>query len=100
MTVAIKYATVRNRPMRQLFADDPHRGERFTAEAAGIYLDYSKNRITGETVQLLVRLAEECSLRERIAAMFSGEPINVTEKRAVLHTANRMEVLCRSQHKS
>tara|TARA_R110002110_G_scaffold167482_1_gene368482 strand:- start:31116 stop:32783 length:1668 start_codon:yes stop_codon:yes gene_type:complete len=83
------YATVRNRNLRQLFADDPQRGERFTAAAVGIYLDYSKNLITGETVQLLVRLAEECGLRERIAAMFSGEPINVTEKRAVLHTALR-----------
>tara|TARA_R110001592_G_scaffold148073_1_gene372685 strand:- start:22801 stop:24468 length:1668 start_codon:yes stop_codon:yes gene_type:complete len=83
------YATVRNLHLRQLFADDPHRGARFTAEAAGIYLDYSKNRITEQTLQLLVRLAEECGLRERIAAMFSGEPINVTEKRAVLHTALR-----------
>ena len=85
----VHYATVRNRHLRQLFADDPHRGERFTAEAAGIYLDYSKNRITEETLQLLVRLAEESGLGERIAAMFSGEQINVTEKRAVLHTALR-----------
>jgi len=85
----VHYATVRNRHLRQLFADDPHRGERFTAEAAGIYLDYSKNRITEETLQLLVRLAEESGLGERIATMFSGEQINVTEKRAVLHTALR-----------
>ena len=85
----VHYATVRNRHLRQLFAEDPHRGERFTAEAAGIYLDYSKNRITEETLQLLVRLAEESGLGERIAAMFSGEKINVTEKRAVLHTALR-----------
>jgi glucose-6-phosphate isomerase len=75
--------------LRQLFADDPGRGERLTVEAAGIYLDYSKNRITDETMRLLVQLAEECGLRERIEAMFSGEKINVTEKRAVLHTALR-----------
>ncbi|MCF8467305.1 MAG: glucose-6-phosphate isomerase [Sneathiella sp.] len=83
------YATMRNLHLRQLFADDPHRGERLTAEAAGIYLDYSKQRITGETIRLLMRLADECGLRERIAAMFHGERINVTEKRAVLHTALR-----------
>ena len=82
-------AAIRNLHLRQLFAEDPRRGERLTAEAAGIYLDYSKNRITDETVRLLVTLAEECGLRERIAAMFRGEPINVTEKRAVLHTALR-----------
>ena len=81
--------TIRNLHLRQLFAEDPRRGERLAAEAAGIYLDYSKNRITDETIQLLVRLAEECGLRERIAAMFCGEQINVTEKRAVLHTALR-----------
>ncbi len=86
------YQTIRNLHLRQLFADDPRRGERFTAEAAGIYLDYSKNRITEETIRLLVCLAEECGLRERIAAMFSGEKINVTEQRAVLHTALRAPV--------
>jgi glucose-6-phosphate isomerase len=75
--------------LRQLFADDPNRGERFTAEAAGLYLDYSKNRITDETLHLLVQLAEECGLRERIEAMFRGEAINVTEQRAVLHIALR-----------
>ena len=75
--------------MRQLFADDPQRGEHFTAEAAGIYLDYSKNRITDETCRLLVQLAEECDLRKHIDAMFSGERINSTEHRAVLHTALR-----------
>jgi glucose-6-phosphate isomerase len=75
--------------LRQLFADDPRRGERFACEAAGIYLDYSKNRITEETIRLLVNLADECGLRERIAAMFKGEAINVTEKRAVLHVALR-----------
>ena len=75
--------------LRQLFADDPKRGERFTAEAAGLYLDYSKNRITDETLHLLVQLAEECGLREHIEAMFRGDAINVTEQRAVLHIALR-----------
>ena len=83
------YQAIHNLHMRQLFADDPQRGERFTAEAAGIYLDYSKNRITDETCRLLVQLAEECDLRKRIDAMFSGEHINSTEQRAVLHTALR-----------
>ena len=75
--------------LRELFARDPARGERLTAEAAGVYLDYSKNRITDETVLLLVRLAEDCGLRARIDAMFGGEKINVSEKRAVLHVALR-----------
>ncbi len=83
------YPSVRDRHLRQFFADDPRRGERLTAEAAGIYLDYSKNRITDETIRLLMRLAEECGLRERIDAMFRGVPINLTEKRAVLHVALR-----------
>jgi len=83
------FATVSKLHLRQLFADDPLRGERMTAETAGIYLDYSKNRITDETIKLLMKLAEECGLRERIDAMFSGETINVTEKRAVLHSALR-----------
>ncbi|MGB5079689.1 MAG: glucose-6-phosphate isomerase, partial [Burkholderiales bacterium] len=82
-------ATIRNLHLRQLFADDPRRGERLTAEAAGIYLDYSKNRVTDETLRLLLALAGECGLRERIDAMFRGERINLTEKRAVLHTALR-----------
>ena len=82
-------ATIRNLHLRQLFADDPRRGERLSAEAAGIYLDYSKNRVTHETLRLLLALAGECGLRERIDAMFRGERINVTEKRAVLHTALR-----------
>lgn len=77
------------RHLRQLFADDPQRGERFTAEACGLYLDYSKNRITEETIQLLIELAEACNLREHIEAMFTGRKINVTEQRAVLHTALR-----------
>ena len=80
---------VRGLHLRQLFAQDPHRGERLTAEAAGIYLDYSKNRITDETIRLLVGLAKECGLSQRIEAMFTGERINVTEKRAVLHIALR-----------
>ncbi len=80
---------VRSMHLRDLFARDPGRGERLTAEAAGVYLDYSKNRITDDTVPLLVRLAEDCGLRARIDAMFSGEKINVTEQRAVLHVALR-----------
>ena len=80
---------VRELHLRKLFADDPERGERMTAEAVGIHLDYSKNRITGETMTLLLRLAEESGLRERIDAMFRGEKINITEKRAVLHVALR-----------
>jgi glucose-6-phosphate isomerase len=75
--------------LRTLFADDPGRGERMTAEAVGIYLDYSKNRITSETLKLLLQLAEESDLRPRIDSMFRGERINVTEKRAVLHVALR-----------
>jgi glucose-6-phosphate isomerase len=75
--------------LRTLFAEDPKRGERLTAEAVGIYLDYSKNRITNETLALLIQLAEESGLRARIDAMFSGERINVTEERAVLHVALR-----------
>jgi len=80
---------VREFHLRQLFADDPKRGERMTAEAAGIYLDYSKNRITDETLKLLIQLAEESGLQERIDAMYRGEKINLTEKRAVLHVALR-----------
>src|SRR5215831_9879580 len=80
---------VGERHLRTLFATDATRGERLTAEAAGIYLDYSKNRITDETVALLCRLAEECGLRDRIDAMFRGDKINVTENRAVLHVALR-----------
>jgi glucose-6-phosphate isomerase len=75
--------------LRDLFADDPGRGERMTAEAVGLFLDYSKNRITDETLKLLVWLAEESGLQTRIDAMFRGEKINITEKRAVLHVALR-----------
>jgi glucose-6-phosphate isomerase len=77
------------RPLRTLFADDPARGERMTAEAAGVFLDYSKNRIDDETLRLLIELAEQSGLRARIDAMFRGDKINVTEDRAVLHVALR-----------
>jgi glucose-6-phosphate isomerase len=83
------YENVRGLHLRKLFADDPKRAEQMTAEAAGLVLDYSKNRITGETVKLLLDLAEESGLRSRIDAMFQGEKINTTEKRAVLHVALR-----------
>jgi glucose-6-phosphate isomerase len=83
------YKNVRTLQLRKLFAEDPKRGERMTADAAGLYLDYSKNRITDETLQLLLQLAEESGLRARIDAMFEGEKINVTENRAVLHVALR-----------
>jgi glucose-6-phosphate isomerase len=83
------YKKVRDLHFRQLFAEDPTRGERMTVEALGIFLDYSKNRITDKTLKLLLKLAAESGLRERIGAMFSGEKINITEKRAVLHVALR-----------
>src|SRR5712691_5063620 len=83
------YQSARNLHLRALFAEDPQRGERFAVEAAGIYLDYSKNRVTGETMRLLLDLAQSSGLRERIDAMFRGEKINVTEQRAVLHVALR-----------
>ncbi len=84
------YDEIRGVHLRELFADDPTRGERLAAEGAGLYLDFSKNRITDETLALLVRLAEECGLAERIEAMFRGERINVSENRSVLHVALRM----------
>ena len=83
------YKKVRDLHLRDLFAQDPERGERFTAEAVGLFLDYSKNRITDKTLKLLIRLAEESRLESRIDAMFRGEKINITEKRAVLHVALR-----------
>ena len=83
------HAKIRDVHLRELFAQDPQRGERFALEAAGIYLDYSKNRITGETIDLLIALARASGLRERIDAMFAGEKINVSERRAVLHVALR-----------
>ena len=83
------YRRIRKLHLRKLFADDPKRGERMAAEAVGIYFDYSKHRITDETLRLLLQLTEESGLRDRIEAMFRGEKINVTEKRAVLHVALR-----------
>ena len=87
--LAAHYQTVRELHLRELFAADPKRGERLTAEAAGLFLDYSKNRVTDETLKLLVQLADESGLRERIDAMFQGDKINLTENRAVLHVALR-----------
>ena len=87
--LASHYKTISKRHLRQLFADDPDRGQCMAIEAVGLYLDYSKNRVTDETLNLLLQLAEESGLRERIDAMFSGEKINITEKRAVLHVALR-----------
>ena len=83
------YKKVRGLHLRKLFAEDPKRAERMTAEAAGLFLDYSKNRITDRTLTLLLQLAKESGLRERIDAMFRGEKINITENRAVLHVALR-----------
>jgi glucose-6-phosphate isomerase len=87
--LASHHKRIRDVHMKTLFADDPGRAERFTLESVGLYFDYSKNRITDETLKLLLQLAEESKLRTRIDAMFSGEKINVTEKRAVLHIALR-----------
>ena len=80
---------IKQTTLKQLFAEDAGRGERYTAEAAGIFLDYSKNRVTDETLGLLLALAEESGLKDRIEAMFTGEKINITEDRAVLHVALR-----------
>ncbi|HUN86654.1 MAG TPA: glucose-6-phosphate isomerase [Terracidiphilus sp.] len=87
--LASHYRKVSKLHLRELFAEDPKRGERMAIEAAGLYLDYSKNRVTDETLTLLLQLASESGLRARIDAMFSGQKINITEKRAVLHTALR-----------
>src|ERR1700759_4683394 len=84
------YTEISGVHLRDLFAADPGRGERLTAEAAGVYLDYSKNRITDETVALLVELAEESGVPAHRDAMFRGDHINVSEDRAVLHTALRL----------
>ncbi len=83
------YKKVRDRHLRELFAENPRRGEQMAVEGAGLYLDYSKNRITGETLKLLVDLAKSSGLQDRIEAMFRGEKINVSENRAVLHVALR-----------
>src|SRR4051795_10020469 len=87
--LAAHYKVVSKLHMRDLFAKDPKRGERLTLEAVGLYLDYSKNRVTDETLRLLIRLAEQSGLRERMDAMFRGDKINITENRAVLHVALR-----------
>ena len=87
--LAAHHARVRDVHLRTLFAEDPGRGERLTAEAVGVFLDYSKNRITDETLKLLLQLADECGLGGRIEAMFRGDKINITENRAVLHVALR-----------
>jgi glucose-6-phosphate isomerase len=84
------HAEIGDRHLRELFAEDPGRGERLSAEAAGLYLDYSKNRVTDETLRLLVELAGECELEQRRDMMFRGEPINTSERRPVLHVALRM----------
>ena len=83
------YQKVQNMNLRSVFNNDPQRGERYVIDDAGIYLDYSKNLITDETIQLLMKLSEECSLKDHIDAMFSGKKINITENRAVLHVALR-----------
>src|ERR1700751_4423167 len=83
------FQKVRDLHLRQLFAEDQERGERFVVEGAGLYLDYSKNRVTNETISLLLQLADECGLRDKIDAMFRGDKINITENRAVLHVALR-----------
>jgi len=87
--LAAHAATIKPLQLRQLFHDDPARGTRFTAEAVGIFLDYSKNRVTDETLKLLLDLAEQSGLKQRIEAMFTGQKINTTENRAVLHVALR-----------
>src|SRR5947208_6722884 len=87
--LAAHHQNVRDLHLRKLFADDPKRGECMTAEAVGLYLDYSKNRVTDETLKLLLQLADESGLRGRIDAMFRGDKINITENRAVLHVALR-----------
>ena len=85
------HGQIGDRNLRQIFADDPQRGTRLTAEGAGLYLDYSKNRVTDETIELLLQLANECGLAARINAMFGGQKINASEQRAVLHVALRAQ---------
>ena len=96
--LAQHYQKLKDVHLRQLFADDHTRGERFTIEAADLYLDYSKNRITDETLMLLHQLGRECGLKERIAAMFRGDAINVSENRAALHVALRAPRDARIMH--
>jgi len=88
--LAEHYAKLEGRHLRELFDEDPTRGERFCAEATGLYLDYSKNRITDETLDLLLQLAEQSDLEHRRDMMFAGARINVSENRSVLHVALRM----------
>jgi glucose-6-phosphate isomerase len=88
-SLASHHKKIAKKHLRELFAEDATRGTRLTLEAAGLYLDYSKNRVTDKTIQLLVELAEDCQLQERIDAMFRGDRINTTENRAVLHVALR-----------
>ena len=87
--LAAHHKQIQKLHLRKLFADDAKRGQKFSAEAAGLFLDYSKNRITDKTLKLLLQLAKESGLRAKIDAMFSGEKINITENRAVLHVALR-----------
>ena len=87
--LAAHHAQLHGTQLRDLFATDAKRGERLTAKGAGLYLDYSKNRINDETLRLLITLADECGLRDRIDAMWRGDKINTTEQRAVLHIALR-----------
>src|SRR5437764_688403 len=83
------YQQIRNTHLRTIFAEDPARAQQFAAEGAGLYLDYSKHRVTRETIARLIALAEDCGLRDRIDAMFRGDHINVTEDRAAWHTQLR-----------
>ena len=87
--LAEHHKEIQKLPLRKLFADDAKRGQRFTAEAAGLFLDFSKNCITDQTLKLLLQLATESGLRDKTDAMFNGEKINITENRAVLHVALR-----------
>ncbi len=87
--LVVHHQKIHDLHLRKLFADDPKRGERLTVEAVGLYLDYSKNRVTDDTLKLLIQIADESGLRGRIDAMFRGEKINITENRAVLHVALR-----------
>src|ERR1700723_438704 len=85
--LAAHHKQIQKLHLRKLFANDPKRGQRYSTTAAGLFLDYSKNRITDQTLKLLVQPAEESGLRARINAMFNGDKINITENRAVLHVA-------------
>jgi glucose-6-phosphate isomerase len=88
-TLENHYLTIKDIHLRNLFDEDPQRGERLSVQAVGLYADYSKHRVTDETLRLLLDLARESGLEERRESMFTGEKINLTEKRAVLHTARQ-----------